>query len=123
MASDKPLIYHNPGCSKSRETLQILEDNNSSPEVIEYLENPPGADELRRIIVLLGIPAGDLLRRGEAVYQDANLDDDNLNEDEVIRAICEFPILLQRPIVISGMRAVIGRPPSRVLEILPASGW
>ena len=118
MTNDKPLIYHNPGCSKSRETLQILEDNNTSPEIIRYLDNPPSADELRRIITLLGIPARDLLRTGESVYQDANLDDNNLNEDEVIRAICEFPILLQRPIVISGKRAVIGRPPSRVLEIL-----
>ena len=118
MASDKPLIYHNPGCSKSRETLQILEDNDSNPEVIEYLENPPNTDELRRIIALLGIPARDLLRNGEAAYSDAGLDDDNLDDDNVIRAICEFPILLQRPIVISGNRAVIGRPPSRVLEII-----
>ncbi len=118
MASDKPLIYHNPGCSKSRETLQILEDNNTSPEIIEYLENPPGADELRHIIALLGIPAREVLRTGEAAYQAAGLDADNLDEDDVIRAICEYPVLLQRPIVISGDRAVIGRPPSRVLEIL-----
>ncbi len=118
MANDKPLIYHNPGCSKSRETLQILVDNNTSPEIVKYLDNPPSADELRHIIALLGIPARDLLRTGEAAYQEANLDEDNLDEDEVIRAICEFPILLQRPIVISGQRAVIGRPPSRVLEIL-----
>ena len=124
MTNDKPLIYHNPSCSKSRETLQILEDNNTSPEIIQYLDNPPGADELRRIIALLGIPARDLLRTGEAIYKEANLDENRLDEDEVIRAICEFPILLQRPIVISGKRAVIGRPPSRVLEILagPASG-
>jgi arsenate reductase len=118
MASDRPIIYHNPACSKSRETLQILEDNTTSPEIIEYLENPPGADELRRIVALLGIPARDLLRSGEAAYADAGLDDGNLDDDNVIRAICEFPILLQRPIVISGKRAVIGRPPSRVLEIL-----
>ena len=118
MASEKPLIYHNPGCSKSRETLQILEDNNTSPEIIEYLENPPGADELRHIIALLGIPAREILRTGEDAYQAAGLDADNLDEDKVIRAICEYPVLLQRPIVISGDRAVIGRPPSRVLEIL-----
>ena len=64
MASEKPLIYHNPGCSKSRETLQILEDNNTSPEIIEYLENPTGADELRRSHALLGIPAPELRHSG-----------------------------------------------------------
>jgi len=118
MASDKPQIYHNPACSKSRETLQLLEDNNTSPEIIEYLESPPDADQIKRIIAMLGIPARELLRTGEAAYADAGLDDDNLDEDDIIRAICEFPILLQRPIVISGNRAVIGRPPSRVLEII-----
>jgi arsenate reductase len=118
MASDKPLIYHNPRCSKSRETLQILVENNSSPEVIEYLQNPPDEDELRHIIALLGIPARELLRSGEDAYTKAGLDDSNLDEEAVIRAICEYPVLLQRPIVISGDRAVIGRPPSRVLELL-----
>jgi len=119
MASEKPLIYHNPRCSKSRETLQILEENSAGHEIVEYLDNPPGADELRRIIKLLGIKARDLLRSGEAAYADAGLDDDKLDDDEaVIKAMCDFPILMQRPIVISGNRAIIGRPPSKVLEIL-----
>ena len=118
MANQRPLIYHNPRCSKSRETLQILEDNNAAPEVVEYLQNPPDAGELRRIIALLGIPARELLRSGEDAYRQAGLDESDLDEDAVIRAICDYPVLLQRPIVISGERAVIGRPPSRVLEIL-----
>ena len=113
-----PVIYHNPSCSKSRETLQILQDNNTSPEIIRYLDNPPSEDELRRIIALLGITARDLLRSNEPAYGDANLEDTNLSEDDIIEAICKYPVLLQRPIVISGTRAVIGRPPSRVLEIL-----
>jgi arsenate reductase len=118
MTNENPLIYHNPGCSKSRETLRILEDNKCSPEVIEYLDNPPGAHELRRIIALLGVPARDILRSGEAAFEATGLDPGKLDEDDIIRAICENPILMQRPIVISGERAVIGRPPSRVLEIL-----
>ena len=118
MSDDKPVIYHNPRCSKSRETLQILEQNETAPEIIEYLKNPPDADELRRIIALLGIPARELLRDGEDAYQQAGLDARNLDDETVIEAIIEYPILLQRPIVIAGGRAVIGRPPSRVLEII-----
>ncbi len=118
MTNKKALIYHNPRCSKSRETLQLLEENNSSPEIIEYLKNPPDADQLRHIIALLGIPAGDILRTGEDAFETTGLDQNNLEEDDVIKAICDNPILLQRPIVISGERAVIGRPPSKVLEIL-----
>jgi arsenate reductase len=118
MSHDKTVIYHNPRCSKSRETLQILEDNNASPEIIEYLEQPPNAQELSRIIGMLGISARDLLRSTEQVYQDAGLDDQSLSDEEIIEAICEHPALLQRPIVVVGNRAVIGRPPTRVLDII-----
>ena len=118
MGNDKLVIYHNPSCSKSRETLQILEDRNCTPEIIEYLENPPSEQELRNIIALLGVSARDLLRTTEPVYRDAELDDDSLGEDEIIEAICEYPALLQRPIVIMGDKAVIGRPPVKVLDIL-----
>ncbi len=118
MSNAKLVMYHNPDCSKSRETLQLLRDNDREPQIVEYLENPPDESELRRIIGLLGVSARDLLRTTEAVYHDAELDDDTISEDELIEAICEFPALLQRPIVVAGDRAVIGRPPTRVLEIL-----
>ncbi len=118
MSNDKLVIYHNPRCSKSRETLQILEDNNCQARVVEYLEEPPSPQELKNILGMLGISARDLLRTTEPVYKDAELDDDSLSEDEIIEAICEYPALLQRPIVVSGDRAVIGRPPDKVLEIL-----
>jgi len=114
----KLVIYHNPGCSKSRETLQILEHKKLTPMVIEYLDEPPTRQKLKKIIGMLGISARDLLRTGEQIYEDARLDNDALSEDELIAAICAHPILLQRPIVISGERAIIGRPPAKVLEII-----
>ena len=117
MNPDKPVIYHNQRCSKSRETLQLLEDRECDPEIIEYLDEPPTAEELTRIIAMLGVSARDLLRTTEQVYKDADLDDDSLSDEEISEAICEDPALLQRPIVIHGNRAVIGRPPSKVLEI------
>lgn len=118
MSQDKLVIYHNPRCSKSRETLQILEDNNASPEIIEYLDEPPSAQELSRIIGLLGISARDLLRTTEQAYSDAGLDDDSLSDEDIINAICKHPSLLQRPIVVVGNKAVIGRPPVKVLDII-----
>jgi arsenate reductase len=118
MTTDKTVIYHNPRCSKSRETLQILQDNNIKPEIINYLEDPPTAHELKKIIAMLGVSARDLMRSTEPVYTDANLNEDSLSENDIIEAICEYPALLQRPIVISQNRAIIGRPPGRVLEII-----
>ena len=118
MSQEKLVIYHNPGCSKSRETLQIMQDNNVSPEIIEYLNEPPTAQELAAIIAKLGVSARELLRTTEEVYREAGLDDDSLNEEEIIEAICEYPSLLQRPIVVAGDRAIIGRPPVKVLDII-----
>lgn len=117
MSADKLTIYHNPGCSKSRETLQLLLQNDKIPEIIEYLQTPPSKEELIQIIKMLGITPRDLLRTTEQAYIDAKLDD-SVTNDLIIDAICKFPILLQRPIVISGKRAIIGRPPSLVLEII-----
>jgi arsenate reductase len=117
MNVDKLTIYHNPGCSKSRETLQLLQQNNKIPEIIEYLQTPPSREELIQVIKMLGITPRDLLRTTEQAYIDAKLDD-SVTNDLIIDAICKFPVLLQRPIVISGKRAIIGRPPSRVLEII-----
>ena len=118
MSGDKLVIYHNPSCSKSRQTLDILRQRERQPEIIEYLDNPPDREALKRIIRMLGIGARDLLRTTEPAYLDANLDDDTLDENEIIEAICAQPALLQRPIVVHGDRAVIGRPPEKVLEIL-----
>lgn len=118
MRTDKLAIYHNPRCSKSRETLQILEDRQIDLEIIDYLEDPPTPEELKRIVEMLGVTARDLLRTTESVYKDAELDDDSLSDEEIIEAICEYPALLQRPIVVAGDKAVIGRPPSKVLEII-----
>ena len=118
MSHDKPVIYHNPRCSKSRETLQLLEERECDPHIIEYLDEPPAAEDLQRIISMLGVSARDLLRTTEQVYKDADLGDDSLSDEEIIEAICEYPALLQRPIVIYGDRAVIGRPPSKVFDII-----
>ena len=118
MNKDRLVIYHNPNCSKSRETLQILEDHQLTPEIINYLDNPPSRQVLANIVEMLGISVRELIRDTETVYQDAGLDDVSLNDNELLEAICKFPALMQRPIVISGDRAVLGRPPARVLEII-----
>jgi arsenate reductase (glutaredoxin) len=118
MSDEKLVIYHNPKCSKSRQTLEILQQHQLNPDIVEYLDSPPDREELQRIISLLGVSARELLRTTESAYHDANLDDNTLDENQIIEAICELPILLQRPIVVHGDRAVIGRPPEKVLEIL-----
>jgi arsenate reductase len=118
MSHDKPVMYHNPRCSKSRQTLQILQAHGIEPEIIDYLDEPPDPQELKRIIGLLGVAARELMRTTEPVYKEADLDDESLSDDEIIEAICEYPELLQRPIVIAGSKAVIGRPPTRVLDII-----
>lgn len=111
-------IYHNPRCSKSRQALKLIEARGIKPRVIEYLKQPPSEAELKRILELLNIGPRDLLRTGEAAYTEAGLENKDLSEAQIIAAIRRHPILLQRPIVIAGDRAVIGRPPERVLEIL-----
>ncbi len=117
--SDKILtIYHNPGCSKSRETLQILQDYKTQPEIIEYLNQPPTKNELTKIIKMLGIPTRELLRTGEAEYKLSGLDNESISDEQIVAIICENPRLLQRPIVVHGNRAIIGRPPIKVLEII-----
>ena len=118
MSQNNLVIYHNARCSKSRETLQIIQSHDIEPEIIDYLDEPPDPAELKRIIALLGVQARDIMRTTEPVYRDAELDDDSLSEDDIVEAICEYPELLQRPIVISGDRAIIGRPPSRVIELI-----
>lgn len=111
-------IFHNPRCSKSRQTLSILEQQGISPEVVLYLETPPDADQLKAILGKLGINARDLLRKGEQEFKDNNLKDPSLTEEQLINFMCEFPRLIERPIVVNGEKARIGRPPESVLEIL-----
>ncbi|WP_422005981.1 arsenate reductase (glutaredoxin) [Pyruvatibacter mobilis] len=111
-------IYHNPRCSKSRATLALLEENGHAPEVVEYLKTPPTEDELRQVLAALGLGPRDVIRTGEAAYKDNNLADENLSDDQLIAAMVADPILIERPIVVSGGKAKIGRPPEGVLDIL-----
>ena len=109
-------IYHNPRCSKSRATLALLHEHGHSPEIIEYLKAPPDSSTLHTPANKLGLSLSGIVRTGEQVFKDINLT--NANDWELAAAISEHPILLQRPIVVSGDRAAIGRPPESVLEIL-----
>ena len=111
-------IYHNPRCSKSRQTLQLLEDRGIEPVVRLYLQDPPTEDELRRLLAQLGIGARALLRRGEQAYRDQQLAEATLSEDALIAAMIQHPKLIERPIVVKGDRAVLGRPPENVLALL-----
>ncbi|MCG8433029.1 MAG: arsenate reductase (glutaredoxin) [Gammaproteobacteria bacterium] len=113
-----PTIYHNPRCSKSRATLALIEEKGVEPEVIEYLKAPLEQTVLRDIIEMLGVSPRDLLRTGEDEYKQLNLDNPELSDEKIIQIICAHPILLQRPIVVNGDKARIGRPPESVLEII-----
>ena len=112
-------MYHNPRCSKSRQTLQLLEEKGVEPKIVKYLETPPTADELREVIRLLGLSsARDLMRRKEKEYKELGLDDPGKTEDELIEAMAAHPRLIERPIVIKDGKAALGRPPEKVLDIL-----
>jgi arsenate reductase len=111
-------IYHNPRCSKSRQTLALLEENGISPDIILYLETPPTADELTAVIAKLGLSTRDIMRTGEDAYKENALKNSDLTDEQLLAAMIKFPKLIQRPIVIKGNKAAIGRPPESVLEIL-----
>ena len=111
-------IYHNPRCSKSRQTLQFLKENGAQPEIVEYLKASPSKDELESILSLLNLSPRNLMRKGEALYKELNLKDVNLSNDQLIAAMIENPILIERPIVLANGKAAIGRPPESVLDIL-----
>ncbi|WP_111496683.1 arsenate reductase (glutaredoxin) [Marinobacter bohaiensis] len=111
-------IFHNPRCSKSRQTLALLEEKGIQPEVIRYLETPPTADELRDILSQLGLAARELLRKGESVYKELGLSDASLSDEQIIEAMVSHPKLIERPIVIHNGKAALGRPPEAVLDIL-----
>lgn len=112
-------IYHNPRCSKSRQTLELLRDRGIEPKIIAYLDTPPDADELKAVLKKLGAGPADIMRTGEQPYKDARAEVDAMSDDEKLRWLSANPKVIQRPIVVSGDRARIGRPPEAVLEILP----
>ncbi len=112
------VIYHNPNCSKSRKTLDLLQSKNIEPRIIEYLKSPPTHQELAGILQMLDLDPKELIRSGESEFRENGLDDPTLPKDQLIDAMIEHPILMQRPIVVCNGRAAIGRPPENVLEIL-----
>lgn len=112
-------LYHNPRCSKSRGALELLEARGLTPKVVRYLETPPNAAELRDLLAKLGLSARQLLRTGEDEYKALHLDSADITEDQLIAAMVAHPKLIERPILVAGSKAVVGRPPEKVLEILP----
>ena len=110
-------IYHNPRCSKSRETLSILKENGIEAEIVEYLKTTPTGSELKTLLNQLNLKAVDLLRKGESVYKQ-NYKGKDLSNDEWIQAMVEHPKLIERPIVVKGNKAILGRPPQKVLELI-----
>ncbi|MES9820452.1 MAG: arsenate reductase (glutaredoxin) [Candidatus Thiodiazotropha sp.] len=111
-------IYHNPRCSKSRQTLQLLQDQGIDPDVVEYLKTPPDKTTLGRILDMLGLEPRELMRTKEKEYKALQLDDPSLSRDQLIDAMIANPKLIERPIVIQNGKAAIGRPPEKVLDIL-----
>ena len=110
-------IYHNPRCSKSRQTLALLEERDLELRIVLYLESPPSKNELADIVKMLGVAAADIVRTGEDEYKDSGLTA-NSSENDILDAIVATPKLMQRPIVICGDQARVGRPPDSVLKIL-----
>jgi arsenate reductase len=115
---DHGLLYHNPRCSKSRGALDLLRERGVEPGIVSYLDAPPTIAQLRELVRKLGLPARALLRTGEAEYAQLGLDDPALDDEALLRAMHAHPRLIERPIFVVGERAVIGRPPERVLDLL-----
>ena len=111
-------IYHNPRCSKSRQTLALLEEKGIQPEIVEYLSNPPSIMELTQVLDLLGISPQQLMRKKEAEYKSSGLDNKDLSTDEQIKLMVANPKVIERPIVFGNGKAAIGRPPESVLDII-----
>lgn len=111
-------IYHNPRCSKSRQTLALLEENGVTPEIVLYLETPPSEATLTELLGKLGIEARALLRKGEEAYKTNQLSNKDLSDKQLVAAMVAHPKLIERPIVVKGDKAVLGRPPENVLDLL-----
>jgi arsenate reductase len=112
------IIYHNPKCSKSRQTLELLQQNGITPTVVEYLKTPPTAEALKTILGQLGMTPRELMRKKEDVYTECGLDNPSLSDDDLIDFMIAHPILIERPIVLANGKAALGRPPEQVLDIL-----
>lgn len=111
-------IYHNPRCSKSRQTLELLKENNIEVEIVEYLKTPPSISELTEVINLLSITPQDLMRKKEDAYKDAGLANPQLSNEQQIKLMIQYPKVIERPIVFGNGKAAIGRPPESVLAII-----
>ena len=116
--SDKVQIFYNPKCSKCRLTMDILNDKGVQASVVEYLNTPPSSAELNEVLNLLGLEPRELMRQHEAPYKENDLDNPDLSREQLIQAMIDNPILIERPIIIKGNKATIGRPPEKVLDIL-----
>jgi len=112
-------IWHNPRCSKSREALNILEENNCKSEVVKYLDTKPDVQEIKKVLKMLGLNARELMRTKEAIYKELKLKDET-DEEKLIEAMAEHQKLIERPIIIKGNKATIGRPSSAIVEFLNA---
>ena len=112
------IIYHNPKCSKSRKALEIIKSKNIEPTIILYLVNKLSETEVKKLLSKLGLSIRDILRTGEDEYKNNNLKNEKLSDDKLIQFLIKFPKLLQRPIVVKNNKAVIGRPPENILNLL-----
>jgi len=117
MAGSVVTIYHNPRCSKSRRTLEMLRENGVEPNIVEYLKTPPDKAALKKITNMLGLNAEQLVRKGEETFKQ-QFAGKALSEDQWLDALVKYPILIERPIVVKGTQAVLGRPPENVLDLL-----
>ncbi len=111
-------LYHNPRCSKSRATLALLEENEVELDIVYYLENPPNAEELKALLEKLGLGLRDIIRKSEPEFEELGLGDQTLSDEIVLDLVCKHPRLIQRPIIVKGDRAVLGRPPENVFALI-----
>ena len=111
-------IFHNPRCSKSRQTLSLIQEKNIDINIIEYLKTPPDISQLKQILKQLGYEPRQLIRKSEQIYKDLDLGNENKTAEDLVIAMAQNPILIERPIVLSGEKAAVGRPPESVLNIL-----
>ncbi len=116
--SDEVQIFYNPKCSKCRLTMDILNNKGITASIVEYLNTPPDSTELNHVLDILGLEPRDLMRKHEAPYKENNLDNPGLSREQLIQAMIDHPVLIERPIIINGNKAIIGRPPEKVLDIL-----
>lgn len=119
MNAPKITIYHNPRCSKSRQSLALLTEKGIKPNIILYLEQPPSIQTLQQLAKQLDLPVAEMMRKKEAQFKECQLDHTDTTDQQRLAAMHEFPILIERPIIVVDDRAVIGRPPSRIEELLP----